>query len=177
MGGNCFHYVSCSKKKINKEITLEYSKIYEKLQVHVEKWWKNLESKNGWVMDVNEKGIYIIDPIVEVEIIIPKELDDSLTIGWQHRRYGRVRDPKEQLAEELISILFEKFVLRDYFDEIEVDEIAQDLGLNDNDYQRFTPYSGMYMTGNGESVYCNEGEYEDYTACDSECGYCGRCPY
>ena len=42
----------------------------------------------------------------------------------------------------------------------------------------FTPYTGMYQTGvPGERVFQFEGESEDMTACDSECGYCGRCAY
>lgn len=41
----------------------------------------------------------------------------------------------------------------------------------------FTPYSGIYRSGNGESVYAFQGEGQDLTACDKECGYCGRCSY
>jgi hypothetical protein len=41
----------------------------------------------------------------------------------------------------------------------------------------FTPHSGYYRTGNGDTVWAMQGEGPDYTACDSECGYCGRCSY
>ena len=43
--------------------------------------------------------------------------------------------------------------------------------------EEFTPNSGWYQTGGGESVYCMAGEGPDHTACDSGCGYCGRCTY
>lgn len=54
---------------------------------------------------------------------------------------------------------------RDYFD------------YYDNDRDEFTPSSGWYSTGNGDQVYAFRGEEPDLTACDSECGYCGRCTY
>jgi hypothetical protein len=49
------------------------------------------------------------------------------------------------------------------------------------DYERddedFTPYTGYYSTGTGDRVFAFAGEDPDYTACDKECGYCGRCTY
>lgn len=39
----------------------------------------------------------------------------------------------------------------------------------------FTPESGYYSTGNGDQVYAFRGTEPDISACDSECGYCGRC--
>ena len=48
----------------------------------------------------------------------------------------------------------------------------------DDDNEEFTPYSGMYLTGDSEFVYCTQGEQEDFTACSSDsCGMCGRCDY
>jgi hypothetical protein len=166
-----------SRNKITRELKHEYSKVYQKLEDKIEDWWKNWNSKNGWVMVKDQNGISIKDPIVEVEIVVPKELNDTLSVGWQHRHYGYDKDPKKQLAEQLISILFENYALRNSLDDIEEDEIAQDLGLDNYDEQKFTPYSGMYMTGNGDPVYCYEGDTQDFTVCDSECGYCGRCQY
>ena len=43
--------------------------------------------------------------------------------------------------------------------------------------EEFTPSDGYYRTGNGDMVYAFAGESEDLTACDSECGMCGRCSY
>ena len=62
-----------------------------------------------------------------------------------------------------------------YDDMISSDEIG-------NDYESensldFTPTSGMYFTGQGDQVYCMGGEERDLTACDIDCGYCGRCGY
>lgn len=47
----------------------------------------------------------------------------------------------------------------------------------DREEEPFTPYSGYYRTGDGDSVYCLQGEQPDFTACGSDCGYCGRCRY
>ena len=42
----------------------------------------------------------------------------------------------------------------------------------------FLSLYGYYLTGEGDSVWCVEGESPDYTACSSDgCGYCGRCSY
>ncbi|GCA62447.1 hypothetical protein KIPB_003588 [Kipferlia bialata] len=41
----------------------------------------------------------------------------------------------------------------------------------------FTEEDGMYQTGHGDWVYAMRGEMEDFTACSSQCGYCGRCSY
>lgn len=46
-----------------------------------------------------------------------------------------------------------------------------------DDEEEFTPASGWHSTGNGDMVYAMAGEGPDYTACDKECGNCGRCTY
>ncbi len=43
--------------------------------------------------------------------------------------------------------------------------------------EEFTPEDGWYHTGDGERVWACRGEQPDFTACSSECGYCGRCQY
>ena len=49
---------------------------------------------------------------------------------------------------------------------------------HDSDYEEeFTPTTGWCSTGSCEQVYCMAGEGPDHTACDNECGYCGRCSY
>ena len=45
------------------------------------------------------------------------------------------------------------------------------------DREEFTPYTGYYQTGDGDCVFAMQGESRDYTACGSDCGYCGRCGY
>jgi hypothetical protein len=47
----------------------------------------------------------------------------------------------------------------------------------DSEEDQFTPYTGYYTTGDGQPVFAYAGETEDYTACSSQCGYCGRCTY
>ena len=48
---------------------------------------------------------------------------------------------------------------------------------SEEEEEPFTPHSGYYCTGNGDSVYMPEGSEQDFAACSSECGYCGRCIY
>eukprot|EP00978_Attheya_sp_CCMP212_P030658 scaffold113543_cov51-Attheya_sp.AAC.2 len=43
--------------------------------------------------------------------------------------------------------------------------------------EEFTPSTGMYFAGNGDRVWAHQGEDQDYTACGSDCGNCGRCQY
>lgn len=43
--------------------------------------------------------------------------------------------------------------------------------------EELTPHSGYYRTRQGSNIYCMRGEPEDLTACDKECGYCGRRQY
>lgn len=63
------------------------------------------------------------------------------------------------------------------FFELEYEEYDYGYETYREEKEEFTPYSGYYSTGNGDAVYAFEGEGPDHTACDSECGYCGRCSY
>jgi hypothetical protein len=49
---------------------------------------------------------------------------------------------------------------------------------DDGSYEeQFMPTTGWYRTGQGYSVLAMADEQPDYIACDSDCGYCGRCRY
>ncbi|CAE7495776.1 unnamed protein product [Symbiodinium natans] len=50
-------------------------------------------------------------------------------------------------------------------------------GREDSSEDMFTPEDGYYMTGQGDMVFAFRGEQRDFTACDKDCGYCGRCQY
>ena len=120
-------------------------------------------------------------------IVCPSSLDQSLSVGWQHRRYGSYPDPKKDIAETLMSILTKapKEVCT-FLRQEEEDNIAADLwggydyepGIDTRSDEEFTPQTDWYRTGDGDMVYCMQGQQEDYTACSSEsCGHCGRCSY
>ncbi len=38
-------------------------------------------------------------------IVAPPQLDSTLRVGWQHRRYASFHDPKEDIAEEMMRIV------------------------------------------------------------------------
>jgi hypothetical protein len=67
----------------------------------------------------------------------------------------------------------------DAYDEDRYNETyeEEDDRYNDTYEEEFTPHAGYYRTGNGDTVYALAGEEPDLTACDKECGYCGRCSY
>lgn len=75
--------------------------------------------------------------------------------------------------QHLLSRKFPKIF--EYYNDREEDA-AIEMAFRE-DEEEFTPYTGIYYSGNGSSVFCFQGESRDYTACDSECGYCGRCGY
>lgn len=124
-------------------------------------------------------GIYIDCPDELFKAIIaPPQLDSTLNVGWQHRHYASCHDPKEDIAEEMMSILKRSAVAGILTKEEDTESWRRDLSDNYGQAEEeFTPHSGSYRTGQGDRVYCMQGEAEDFTACDKECGYCGRCQY
>lgn len=93
----------------------------------------------------------------------PSKLAD-LEVGWQHRKYGSVLDPTEAIAKPLMDVLLADDILRRVLDNDEEDNIAADLGYYDSQTED-DARPGLF------------DEEPDYTACDKECGYCGRCRY
>ena len=98
-------------------------------------------------------------------------------VGMTHTSTEPCEDPPVEsallsfAAKEDVFPLMETIELHDEGDEDFLSFIIE----SDHNGDTFTPRSGMYLTGNGDSVYCTRGEGRDFTACDSECGYCGRC--
>lgn len=106
--------------------------------------------------------------------------NEDLTIGWQDHSYGRTVDPKKELAESLIREGYASKLssLMELHEEDFVNDYIADYNYSDTSRDdEFTPEDGHCLTGNGEQVYCMHGESPDLTACDKECGYCGRCMY
>ena len=66
---------------------------------------------------------------------------------------------------------------RPWYDDYEEDDERYGYRSGMYEDKPFTPHTGWYMTGNADFVYQFQGETQDYTACDMECGYCGRCSY
>jgi len=169
-----------SSKLITEEACREYEQILLKSVEIVSDWWNSFApvKKANWevqasetdgIMIKNSRGIYC-------DWILPAKLDDTFKFGWKS-----MGDPREEISEKISELIDktnflslciedEKYYERDYKEDDEYD---------DDDYKDgFTPYSGYYQTGEGDTVWCMEGESPDYTACSSDgCGYCGRCSY
>jgi hypothetical protein len=64
----------------------------------------------------------------------------------------------------------------DCYDDIGEDCDGRDGPYTDHHYD-FTPHDIYYSNRYGEMVYAYAGEQPDHTACDRECGWCGRCSY
>lgn len=162
-----------------------YRTMFPSLVDLVKEWWEQNPLDDWTVRFGEEEDIYIKPPSVSGydfhPIVVPKELNDSLSVGWQHRRYGSVRDPLYGIAEKLMHGIKTHAVyskIRSILTETEEDNTRSDLyDRYDDENDEFTPSSGWYSTGQGDRVWCNVGEGPDYTACDSGCGYCGRCHY
>ena len=152
MGGECYRYC---KLKPGVSITEKEEKLYQELLLRLIpeiKSWFEKQDPNEWVaifdggcsLQVKDKVCF------EREIILPKELNYSLNIGWQHRRYGSLYDPKTEIASKIMDLLI-KSQLRPYIQEDEVDNIASDLGIGmddcyDDDYRIYQSKGGCHRS-------------------------------
>jgi hypothetical protein len=106
---------------------------------------------NGW----NAVELQVKDKKdLEGKIVIPKELNTSLNVGWQHRRYGSLYDPKYKIATKFMDLLMNSD-LRSIIEEEEEDNIRSDLGMitiftiekkNSNRRGHFTTAMGYLIT-------------------------------
>jgi hypothetical protein len=179
MGGEHYRYMRCTKEP-SEEYKAEYAKLFLSLAIAIQKWWQDRKDQEGWEVEFDD-DIRINSPGMNTnDIIIPKVLGNKLTVGWQDFSYGDEEDPKKELAETLMTILKNSRRLAEILVTEEEDN-TDDLYDRDDYYQDepepFTPSTGWYSTGDGDRVFCFEGGSPDYTACGSECGYCGRCQY
>lgn len=88
--------------------------------------------------------------------------------------------PNEKKTQNVTTkekIITRKQRERPWYDDYEEDDERYGYRSGMYEDKPFTPRTGWYMTGNADFVYQFQGETQDYTACDMECGYCGRCSY
>lgn len=99
-------------------------------------------------------------------IVLPKELNENLRLGWQDRQYGSVVDPAKFIANKLMYHLEKSLLSCLVLDE--EDNVNDDLGISN--YQ-----SNINEHNESNDYECEDG---DFTACSAEdCGYCGKCSY
>lgn len=174
MGGECFRYVTLmksgsAKAKVLPEPAKEMytSTVLPRLIQAVNSWKGEKVLSACWHVRADlSSGINIrYEPEpgrreCSADIVFPPSLDETLSVGWQHRNYASVIDPKYEVAQTLMGILMKSpWELLKLLDDNKMDEVANDLlGRPERDE--------------------NDGEWADYTACSTHgLGYCGRCPY
>jgi hypothetical protein len=174
MGGECFRYC---RLKANVVVTDKENRIYQELLSSIMsevKLWFAEQNSEEWV------AIFDGEHAVELQvkereylegiIVLPKELNHSLNVGWQHRKYGSIRDPKYEIATIIMNLLL-KSDLKSLIDEYEEDNILSDLGMYDYDYgHRYDQSKGPlhYACGIPDDCWSPDGlyggyhDYEDY---------------
>lgn len=75
----------------------------------VSRWWADAKKTKGdWTVRCSlQEGVYIAchNELFNAIVLPPGKLNSSVSVGWQHRRYGSKIDPKEEIAEELMGAL------------------------------------------------------------------------
>lgn len=180
MGGECYRYVkltstgsartgSAEAKPLPEPAKAIYaSTVLPQLVEAVDSWKAEIALGSRWHVRADpSSGIRIrCEPgsrECSKDIVCPPSLNETLSVGWQHRKYASIIDPKYAIAETLMDILMRspRELLELLHDE-EMDEVLNDLFDS--------PDSGdRYVSG---------GKERDYTACSAQdCGYCCRCSY
>ena len=151
MGGEWFHFkkIISDQKNITEEALKEYTELLPKFIETVKVWWNSLPSnqKSGWEVKANlPAGVYIKSPgeLFEEPIVMETLLNNSFNIGWQHRRYGSCRDPKEDIAEKLFTIINHSNFLKKCIIDWEMFERHEIYESYPSDSEEFTPEDGFY---------------------------------
>eukprot|EP01039_Chlorochromonas_danica_P009237 gene9237-10199_t len=129
-------YLTC-KGKPSLQAQQAYQEVFPALIQEAQRWQKDNFPANknspGWDVVIHPKqGIYIdfLSQAVQYSrpIVLPRQLDPSFSIGWQHRSYNTFSDPKYTIAEILMKILVEHPVLRESLVEEVEEENSAELG-------------------------------------------------
>ena len=174
MGGECFRY--CELRR-GAEATEEEKEIYKEVLseiMEVVNAWFSEQDPKEWVVAFDKENALELQvkdqDLFKKKIVLPKELNESLKVGWQHRHYGSNLDPKFDIAEKIMNILFSSKLKR-LLDENEEDEIANDLyGFREDHYEEERYQKGPYHYSSGipdsswspNGMYAGYDDYEDY---------------
>ena len=163
MGGECYRYCRLAPTAT---ITEKEDKIYLELLTtlipEIKSWLEEEEQDpNDWIATFDDDGgcsLQVKDQkYFEGKIILPKQLDRSLDVGWQHRRYGSIKDPKKPIATKIMDALMES-VLRTLIEELEEDNTRD----SDEDYQESKGLFHMSYMDNHWSPNGLYGGYDDW---------------
>lgn len=67
-------------------------------------------------------------------IVLPSALDARLEVGWRHRHYGSARDPKHDIAEKIMGMLFACGEIAQWLKEERGENAMADLGMQESDF-------------------------------------------
>lgn len=171
MGGECYHYVNLKSSAVLTESAkaIYADTVVPQLLEAVARFRENQASNERLQVTADlSSGIRIAQSsgnrVCSGDIICPPTLDQTLSVGWQHRQYASVHDPKFSIAETLMNILMSSPpALRGLLQDKAEDNVWADLRGDDFGYE--------YDAHDSQ-------EELDYTACSAhDCGYCGKCPY
>ena len=168
MGGECYRYIKFKKANANVEIDesakSSYTQLITIMLQEVSKWYTT-QVIEDWELILNQEHFITLkaknDILCDGKIIIPYELNESLNVGWQHRHYGKHRDPKESIATILMNLLLNDLSLKKYIEEDEEYNIAADLGYFEYEYE-YEDIKGIY------DGYDNWEDYLDANGLDGE---------
>eukprot|EP00121_Abeoforma_whisleri_P000402 Awhi_evm1s356 len=182
MGGECYRYVRFLRNATpTKDGLLAYERLLPRLRQELEIWYDK-ECEDGrekeWICDLRPSNenlsltlkvspTHVKSDKLPGVIVLPKKLSTELDIGWQHRNYGSVEDPKYAIATKLMNMLLKNEDIRNFIREEQEDNIAVDLDLvNLNRYineslQRGPCDYGQLNFSNG-GFYQGYDDYDDY---------------
>ena len=132
MSDEWFHFkkIKSDKKKITEEASEEYAEILPKCIETVTVWWNSYPSnqKSGWEVKANlSDGIYVKSPddLFDSPIVMKSILNNMFNVGWRHRYRESLRDPKEEIAEKLFTIINNSSFLKKCIVDFEVEEFER----------------------------------------------------
>lgn len=172
MGGECYHYVNLKSSAVLTESAkaIYADTVVPQLLQAVARFREENQASNERLQVTADlsSGIRIAQRssgsrVCSGDIVCPPSLDQTLSVGWQHRQYASVSDPKFSIAETLMEILMSSPpALRGLLQDKAEDNAWADLRDDDGDEY------GVH----------DRQEELDYTACSAhDCGYCGKCFY
>jgi hypothetical protein len=191
MGGECYrcvyHRSSSAKDESSEAVTPEQQAeaVLPELLSIAREWWEPVpeNERARWQVTLREPvgaleqdaDVISIKPpdkesISWLPLRVPSKLGKALGVGWKHRCYAQILDPRQAVADKLIAVLLaHRRELN--LEQWQEDNVWADLRDCSDDYSRGSDWDTY------ENPYTGQREEYDYTACDKECGYCGRCTY
>lgn len=179
MGGECYRYC---RLKPNVAITEKEEQIYQELLssiiIETKRWFADEKSEEvEWMVEfdgLNAVELQVKDrEHLDGRIVIPKELNNTLNVGWQHRQYGTLYDPKYEIATKIMDLLMNSD-LSSIINEEEEDNIRSDLGMDDclDDSEEEEHQSkGLFHYSNGisDDSWSRNGMYGGYDDWETYC--------